>query len=135
MHLKINNKHHYLSISYQYEHLSNLFHVLRSPQQVFFFFALFLFFKTIILSAIARSAPCPIMTWNYFYVTLLIEEWHIRKTCPCNVYPFEPHFYIVKLGYTGVYLFFLFLLQNKDCGYSLKPPRQGGSNVYPETMF
>ena len=27
--------------------------------------------------------------------------------------------YIVKLGYAGVYLFFLFLLQNIDCGYSL----------------
>ena len=24
-----------------------------------------------------------------------------------------------KLGYAGVYLFFLFLLQNIDCGYSL----------------
>ena len=36
----------------------------------------------------------------------------IRKTCPCKVYPFIPHFYIVKLGFAGVYLFFLFLLQN-----------------------
>ena len=59
----------------------------------------------------------------------------IRKTCPCNVYLFEPHFYIAKLGYAGVYLFFLFLLQNIDCGYSLEPPRQGGSNVRPQTMF
>ena len=32
----------------------------------------------------------------------------ITKTCPCNVYPLEPHFYIAKLGYAGVYLFFLF---------------------------
>ena len=40
----------------------------------------------------------------------------IRKTCPCNVYPLEPHFYVAKLGYAGVYLFFLFLLQNIDCG-------------------
>ena len=59
----------------------------------------------------------------------------ITKTCPCNVYPLEPHFYITKLGYAGVYLFFLFLLQNIDCGYSLEPPRRGGSNVYPQTMF
>ena len=29
----------------------------------------------------------------------------------------------VKLGFTGVYIFFLFLLQNIDCGYSLEPPR------------
>ena len=46
----------------------------------------------------------------------------IRKTCPCNVYPLEPHFYVAKLGYAGIYLFFLFLLQNRDCGYSLEPP-------------
>ena len=48
--------------------------------------------------------------------------------------PLLPHFYIVKLGYAGVYLFFLFLLQNIDCGYSLIPPRRGGSNVYPQSM-
>ena len=59
----------------------------------------------------------------------------IRKTCPCKVYPLEPHFYIAKLGYAGVYLFFLFLLQNIDCGYSLEPPRRGGSNEYPQSMF
>ena len=59
----------------------------------------------------------------------------IMKTCPCNVYPIEPHFYIVKLGFAGVYLFFLFLLQNIDCGYSLEPPQRGGSNVYPQSMF
>ena len=47
----------------------------------------------------------------------------ITKTCPYNVYPLEPHFYTEKLGYAGVYLFFLFLLQNIDCGYSLEPPR------------
>ena len=59
----------------------------------------------------------------------------IMKTCQCNVYPLEPHFYIAKLGYAGVYLFFLFLLQNIDCGYSLEPPRRGGSNMYPKSMF
>ena len=34
----------------------------------------------------------------------------IRKTSPCNEYPLKPHFYIEKLGFAGVYLFFLFLL-------------------------
>ena len=41
----------------------------------------------------------------------------IRITCPCNVYPLIPHFYIAKLRYAGVYLFSL------------------GSNVYPQSMF
>ena len=49
--------------------------------------------------------------------------------------PLKPHFYIAKLRYAGVYLFFLFLLQNIDCGYSLEPPQPGGSNVYPQSMF
>ena len=25
--------------------------------------------------------------------------------------------------------------QNMDCEYSLEPPRQGGSNEYPQSMF
>ena len=33
-----------------------------------------------------------------------------------------PHFYIVKLGHTGVHIVFLFLTQNIDCGYSLELP-------------
>ena len=57
------------------------------------------------------------------------------KTCPCNIQPLEPDFYITKLWYAGVYHFFLFLLQNIDCGYSLEPPPRGGSNVYPQSMF
>ena len=42
------------------------------------------------------------------------------QTCPCNVYPLEPQFYIARLGYAGVYLFFLILLQNIECGYSAR---------------
>ena len=30
---------------------------------------------------------------------------------------------------------FLIFAQNIDCGYSLEPPRRGGSNVYPQSMF
>ena len=32
------------------------------------------------------------------------------QTSPCNEYPLTPHFYIVKLGFTGVCIIFLFLL-------------------------
>ena len=46
-----------------------------------------------------------------------------RITCLSNVYPLIPHFYIAKLGYAVVYLFFLFLLQNIDCGYSSELPQ------------
>ena len=41
-------------------------------------------------------------------------------TSPCNVYPLTPHFYIVKLGFTGVYIIFSFLLKNMDCESMVK---------------
>ena len=37
--------------------------------------------------------------------------------------PLKSHFYIEKLGFAGVNLYFLFLIQNIDCGYSLELPR------------
>ena len=46
----------------------------------------------------------------------------IRKTSMKCIYPCKPHFYIEKLGFAGVYLIFLFLIQNIHCGYSLEPP-------------
>ena len=48
--------------------------------------------------------------------------------------PLNP-FYVVKPGFTGVYIIFLISAQNIDCGYSLEPPRWGGSNEYPQSMF
>ena len=48
----------------------------------------------------------------------------ITKTCLYNFDALKPHFYIVKLGFIGVYIIFLISAQNIDCGYSLEPPRQ-----------
>ena len=61
----------------------------------------------------------------------------ITKTCQYKFDPppLKPHFYIVKLGFTGVYIIFLISARNIDCGYSLEPPRRGGSNEYPQSMF
>ena len=44
------------------------------------------------------------------------------------------YFFVVKMKIsTGFFfIFFLFLLINLDCGYTLEPPRQGGSNEYPQ---
>ena len=59
----------------------------------------------------------------------------ITKTRLYNFDPPKPHFYIVKRGFTGVYIIFLFSAQNINCEYSLEPPRRGGSNEYPQSMF
>ena len=45
-----------------------------------------------------------------FELTTRLQELYIRITCPYVLYPLTPHFYIVKLGFTGVYIIFLFLL-------------------------
>ena len=69
---------------------------------------------------------------NYFFE--YIYEF-ITKTYLYNFDPFKAHFYIVKLGLTGVYIIFLISAQNIDCEFSLEPPRRGGSNAYPQSMF
>ena len=34
-----------------------------------------------------------------------------------------------------ILIFFHISAPNIDCGYSLEPPRRGGSNEYPQAMF
>ena len=42
-------------------------------------------------------------------------------TCPCNEDPLTSHSFIVKLGFTAVYIFCLiFALKHIYCGYSLE---------------
>ena len=59
---------------------------------------------------------------------------HITKTYLYNFDPLKPHFYAVKLGFTGVYILLL-LLKNIDCGYWLEQPQRCGSSKYPQPMF
>ena len=83
----------------------------------------------LIFEPIMEVTPCD-------YLLLKNQLQHsITKTRLYNVDPHKPHFYIVKLGVTGVYIIFLILLNHIDCGYSLEPPRRGGSNEYPQSVF
>ena len=59
----------------------------------------------------------------------------ITKTRLYNFDPLKPDFFKAKLGFSGLYINFLISAQNIDCGYSLEPPRRGGSNEYPQSMF
>ena len=43
---------------------------------------------------------------------ILLRGSTITKRCRCNFDPLKPHFYIVKLGFTGVYIIFLIFAQN-----------------------
>ena len=57
------------------------------------------------------------------------------KTLPCNRHRFSAvkieHF----IRFFFFFFFFFFFAQNIDCGYTLEPPRRGGSNEYPQSMF
>ena len=46
-------------------------------------------------------------------------------------------FLALKIKYFRLKIVDIFLIfpQNIDCGFSLEPPRQGGSNEYPQFMF
>ena len=59
---------------------------------------------------------------------------NITNTCLYNLTPFNP-FYIVKLEFTGVYINFDISAKNIACGHLLEPPRRGGSNEYPRSVF
>ena len=41
----------------------------------------------------------------------------------------------MKIFDRKILILFLFLLQNIHCGYTLEPPRRGGSNEYPQCIF
>ena len=61
---------------------------------------------------------------NFQFLEVTFSIYFITETCLYNFDPLKPHFYIGKLGFTGVYIVFLFLFKNIDCKYSLKPPQQ-----------
>ena len=68
------------------------------------------------------------------WVSSLILLVSITKTHLCNILKISPQkktgsFQIKNSG------IFHISAQNIDCGYSLEPPRRGGSNEYPQSMF
>ena len=65
--------------------------------------------------------PCSLINHICEYVFWLLPS---QKTCLYNVDPLKPHFYLVKLGFSG--LFIIFLISAKNIG---------GSNEYPQSMF
>ena len=44
-------------------------------------------------------------------------EEHNTKTRLYNFDPLKPHFYIVKLGFTGVYIIVIISAESVNCGY------------------
>ena len=98
-----------------------------------YFCCSFVSFVLSILHLCAVFRPC-YMSFNTCLVpsTGYCPRLSITKTCLYNFDPRKPHFYIVELGFTGVYIIFLISAQkhrlwilvrtaSRDCGYSLEP--------------
>ena len=49
-----------------------------------------------------RQTDLRFTTFHYYHS----HDFFIMITCPCNLHPLISHFYIVKLGFTGVYKLF-----------------------------
>ena len=57
----------------------------------------------------------------------------ITETYLYNFDPLKPHFYVVKLGFTGVNI--IFIISAFFRGFSLEPPHRGGSNEYLHSVL
>ena len=71
--------------------------------------------------------------FHYICLFAFFFEYTLRKHAYSNMLKISPpktENYPIK-----TLIFFIFLLKNIDCGYSLEPPRRGGSNEYPQSMF
>ena len=66
----------------------------------------------------------------YRYLLLKLLSFIIMKTRPCNIQRFFSALKIEKIHLKNCDIFLIFA-KNIDCGYTLEPPRRGGSNVYP----
>ena len=78
---------------------------------------------------------CTILTFtflllrHYLIFTLFITKTRLFKYIENFISKNWKKFQIKKLRY------FHISAQNIDCGYSLEPPRRGGSSEYPQSMF
>ena len=62
-----------------------------------------MFYKCVFLTAF-KYENCPQGTFGPSMQLFMLSDKCITKTSPCNEDPLTPHFYIVKLGFTGAFI-------------------------------
>ena len=65
----------------------------------------------LICHVLKMEALVSLITAEKLAVSANISSTYITKTCLYNTDPLKPHFYIVKLGFTGVYIIFVISAQ------------------------
>ena len=69
----------------------------------------------------------------YMYIFFLLHKETLRKHAYSNILKIlSPKIEIFQLKNSNS---FHVSAQNIDCGYSLEPPRRGGSNMYSQSVF
>ena len=95
----------------------------------FFFFFFFFFFCSCIFLSIKPPTHCyPWCTFNVLQLPFFITKTYLFKYTE-NFTAKNDNFQIKNSN------IFTYFCQNIDCGYSLEPPRWGGSNEYPQSTF
>ena len=86
-----------------------------------------------ILNPTISVPPHKLSRWEFCMVISLEKVLHYENT-PIQIYR---KFYHKKMAIFQIKNSNIFHIsaQNIDCGYSLEPPRRGGSNEYPQSMF
>ena len=78
------------------------------------------------------------LRWAHMLFVVFVMRWltcipRITKTC---LFKYTENFTNKKWKFSDKNSdIFHISAQNIDCGYSLEPPRRGGSNEYPQSMF
>ena len=108
----------------------------------------------LISELVSLSASYNILSWQLVVKTNILHHWSVwqdtqnhfhmsnndhkkrnhYENTPIQIYR---HFHLLKLKIFRCKNSDIFHMsaQNIDCGYSLEPPRRGGSNEYPQSMF
>ena len=104
-----------------------------NPQ--YFFFIFIYFFYT------DRSKAVPLLQF-FFVCTPVVFICGVCFVLDCSSLRKHAYSNILKISppktesfQIKILIFFQISAQNIDCGYSLEPPRRGGSNEYPQSMF
>ena len=88
----------------------------------------------VIITPIYWAVRCPCIPGASKGNAFLMRN-SFTKTCPYNINPLKPYFLYSKSGvYMGIHYFSYFCSKHR-LWYSLEPPRRGGSNEYPQSMF
>ena len=119
--IKQNNNLIRFPLNFNVEHAGLIFS--RRHLEIVFFFSFF--FQNILVKHFMQKLTFHAKIVNLHQISTSSFWKTSRKHANIILTPLNPTFT----------LFFLFLLKNIDCGYSLEPPRRGGSNEYPQSMF